>query len=147
MMMEKVFNSIEEILNFAVQEEESAGEFYKEQFKKTTNVELRSLWQQLSNDEVRHKAILLNVLDKLEQGIVIEKYSVSKIPDYKPVELPDKKWTEIESAIITAIQNENEAYFMYSNLAEKMLIAEHKTLLLTLASDEYKHREALLKEL
>lgn len=146
-MMEKVFNSIEEIINFAIEEEENAGEFYKTQSQKTSNVELRSLWQQLSNDEVRHKAMLLNVLDKLNGGILLDKYMISKIPEFKPVELPEKKWNEIEEAIISAVKNENEAYFMYSNLAQKMKTDEHKNILLSLAADEYRHREALLKEL
>lgn len=146
-MINKIFNSIEEIIHFAIEEEQSAGEFYKEQSLKTTNVELRSIWQQLSNDEVRHKSVLLNILDKLEDGIVIEKFSIAKIPNYKPVELPEKEWNETEEAIISAIKNENEAYFMYTELAEKMKTEEHKNVLLTLANEEYKHREALLREL
>lgn len=146
-MEEMNFKSMEEILVFAIKEESDAGVFYGEQAKKTTNIELKMIWQQLAHDEIRHKAILSGLLEKMEKGEEEITFSSKEVTDFKPVEIPNKTYSDMEEAIITAVQNENDAFFMYKHLSEKVSNPTHKNVLQTLAVEELKHRDSLLVEL
>ena len=141
------FNSIEEILNYAIKEEEDAGIFYGEQAKKTTKLELKKVWEQLSHDEIRHKAILSGLLEQMQSGNEIITFSGKDVKDYVPFERADKAYSDMDEAIIEAIKNENDAYFMYKNISEKVSNPFHSKVLLTLANEELKHKESLIYEL
>ncbi len=146
-MEELKFKSIEEILQYAINEESEAGIFYGEQAKQTTNLELKKVWEQLSHDELRHKAILSALLEKMENGEELITYSNEDVKDYIPFNPKVKEYNEMEMAIITAIQNENNAYFMYKHLSEKVANTNHSNILLTLANEELKHKQSLMYEL
>lgn len=146
-MEEMNFKSMEEILEFAIKEESDAGVFYGEQAKKTTNIELKMVWEQLAHDEIRHKAILSGLLEKLEKGDESITFASKDVSNYVPVDIPNKAYSDMEKAIIAAINNENDAYFMYKHLSEKVSNSVQKNVLQTLAIEELKHRDSLLVEL
>lgn len=141
------FNSIEEILKFAINEEAKAGAFYAEQAKQTTNIELKKVWEQLSHDELRHKAILSGLLEKQEIGEEEVIYSSKNVKDYIPFNPKVRDYNQMEMAIITAIQNENNTYFMYKHLGQKVVNPSYSKILLTLANEELKHKKSLMLEL
>jgi rubrerythrin len=144
-----VFDSIEDILQYAIDEEESAGLFYEEQARKCVKIELRTIWQQLSNDEIRHKAILSDILQEIknEGHFNFKSMDLNQLPDHQTVEIDDSSFDETRKVFLEAMKNENDAYFMYKNLALKMPNENHQKVLIVLASEELKHKDALLKEL
>ncbi len=145
-MSELKFNSINEILSFAITEEHEAHLYYTTQAKKAQIVELRMIWQQLANDELRHESILSELLEKVEGGN--ESFFTNKdMPDYVAVKFPENDYSEVDLVIMEAIKKENDAYFMYKNLALKMNNEKHKDVLISMAHEELKHKETLLKEL
>lgn len=148
-MKNLVFKSIEEIVVFAINEENDAHIFYANQAKITTNFELKLIWEQLSHDEIRHKMILTSLLEQMEKEEEhnIRTYSTEDIKDFVPIEIPTKEYSETEKIIISAVEKENDAYYLYLNLAKEMTDSAHKHLLLTLAKEELKHKQSLLKEL
>ena len=95
-MKDLVFNSIEEILAFAINEEVQANIYYENQAKKTTDLELKMVWQQLAHDELRHKAVLTLLLEKIESGDGIETYSEKDITDYVPVKFPTREYSDTD---------------------------------------------------
>lgn len=145
-MSELNFKSIKDVIAFAMSEEHDAHIYYTNQVKKAKSIELRMIWQQLANDEVRHEAILSDMLDKVEQNDE-GSYSKKDMPDYVEVQFPEKEYSEIDQIIIDAIKKENEAYFMYKNLALKMTEEKYQNVLITMAMEEFNHKEALYKEL
>ncbi|MDR3704443.1 MAG: ferritin family protein [Paludibacteraceae bacterium] len=146
-MKDLVFNSIEEILAFAIKEEVEANIYYENQAKKTTDLELKMVWEQLAHDELRHKAVLTLLLEKIESGGSIETYSAKDIADYIPVKFSQGTYSDTEKIIMNAAQKENEAFYLYSYLSGKVTEVLHQRILLSLAEEELKHKENLLKEL
>jgi len=141
------FKSMEEILLFAIKEEEDASIFYGEQAKKTSAIELKMVWEQLSHDELRHKAILSGLLEKMEKGEETITFTSKDIKDYIEEEIPNREYSEMEKAIIQAVQNENDAFYMYRYLSTKVSNPNHSNILQTLANEELKHKQSLLVEL
>jgi rubrerythrin len=146
-MKDLVFNSIEDILAFAIKEEVEANIYYENQAKKTTNFELKLVWKQLAHDELRHKAVLTMLLEKIEKGGKLETYSAKDITDYAPLKFPPMEYSDTEKIIMNAAQKENEAFYLYSYLSKKMTEVLHQRILFSLAEEELKHKESLLKEL
>ena len=147
-MEELSFNSMEEILLYAINEEEGAYIFYGEQAKKTNKPELKSMLERLSMDELRHKDILSNLFRRLEkEGEENITFRNRDVTDYTPEYIPEREYSAMEEVIINAIQDENNTFFMYRYLASKMNHPKHKEIFQTLASEELKHRDDLLIEL
>ncbi len=146
-MEELNLSSMEEILLYAINQENEAGLFYAKEAKRTSKIELKMIWEQLSHDEVRHKAILSSLLENLKEEDQQISYSSKEVTNYTAIDIPEKEYTDIENAIILAINNENDAYFLYKHLADKVSNLTHKKVLETLAYEELKHRESLVIEL
>ncbi len=145
-MSELNFKSIKDVLSFAIAEEQDSHLYYKCQAKKAPKIELKVIWEQLANDEVRHAAILSELLEKVELGDE-SSFTKKDMPDFVDVHIPEGNYSEMDLIIIDAIKKENEAYFMYKNLATKMIEEKHKDVLITLALEELKHKDDLHREL
>lgn len=144
-MRNHIFHSLKDILLFAIDQEAEAGIYYEQKARETIKIELKQVWQQLAHDELRHKTILTELLEKMDELHLTA--SVKEIHKYTPENLPEREYSEIELAIIDGINNENEAYFMYKNMAETVTNESYKAILLRLALEELKHKESLLVEL
>lgn len=78
----KEFNSIEEILDFAINEEQQAVEFYTSLAEKRINDDMRSVFVEFAEEELMHKARLTEIKS---HGIVEfnqERIADLKIADY-----------------------------------------------------------------
>lgn len=141
-MKELYFNSLSDILQFAINEEKEAYQFYTQQARKTVDLELKLIWEQLATDEIKHKAQLSNILELEENTQAF--FSNLKMIDFEKVEIPQKSFSGEEKIILQAVENENEAYFMYKNLADRVNDEKSKNILLTMANEELKHKMSLL---
>jgi rubrerythrin len=141
------FISTDEIIRFAIKEESDASAYYAQQAKMTSIITLKMLWEQLSNDEIRHKTILSSLLEKMENGDKSLTFNSQDLNNLSLPKIPEKEYSEEEKVIIQAIYKENDAFFMYKTLSENITNAVHKNILQTLAKEELKHCESLLIEL
>jgi rubrerythrin len=135
----KKFESVDELLDFAIKEEEDAASFYKELAGKMDRAWMKEIFEQFSREEEGHKAKLLKVksgeMPKPPQQKVLD----LKIGDY----LVDTKLTadmDYQQALIVAMKKEKAAFRMYSDLASVADNDALRDMLLGLAQEEAKHK-------
>jgi rubrerythrin len=135
----KKFESVEEILDFAIKEEEEAAKFYKELAGKMERPWMKDIFEQFSREEEGHKAKLLKVKSGQISDLPQQKVLDLKIGDYL-VEAEVTTDMDYQQALIVAMKKEKEAFRMYSDLATVAQTAELKEVLLGLAQEEAKHK-------
>ena len=135
-------NKAQEIIDYAVQNEIEAYNFYKLAADRVQDKSLQNIFAELAEEEQKHKVFLEEFLKSGENQIMIEQFS-----DYKNAETVDKpKFTDNMSfvdAVALAMKNEEEAMELYQNLANSCAAPEQKKLFLGLAEMEQLHKTRL----
>lgn len=132
-----------DIIEFAVEREIEAYEFYKDAEKKVKSESLRDLFKDLAKEELEHRKFLKDFLKSDAEKIKLnEEYR-----DFKISETIDKPKLSVEmefsDAIALAIKNEEEAMDMYKDLAEACIDQKEKDLFLGLMNMEQMHKAKL----
>lgn len=135
----KEFNSTEDILNFAIDSEQQAVDFYTELAKNAKTDDMREVFQQFAKEEVRHKTRLTSIKETKVFEVSHEKIADLKLSDYL---VPVKATPEMtyQEALILAMKREKAAYKLYNNLAAKAPSDELRKVFLSLAQEEAKHK-------
>lgn len=135
-------NDIKDIIEFAVENEVEAYEFYRGATTKVKDQHLKETFQGLAKEELEHKKFL-------EEFLVsdVNEIKLDSINDYKIAETIDKPRLSVEmsfaDAIGLAIKNEEEAMEMYKNLGDACVGEEYKKLFLGLMKMEQMHKAKL----
>ncbi|MBC8472553.1 MAG: ferritin family protein [Planctomycetes bacterium] len=132
------FNSIEEILDFAIAGEAEASQFYMDLAGQMENPAMREVFESFAKEELGHKA----KLEGVKKGNIQPKageVADLKIADYM-VDIQPSPNMEYQSAIILAMKKEKAAFKLYTTLASKMQDPELRNMFLSLAQEEAKHK-------
>ncbi len=133
------FESMQDVLAFAIKNEEEAAAFYTDMAEKTDNPAMKKVFLGFANEENGHRAKLMN----LEKGANLTPINVKvldlKIADYLAEVNPREELT-YDKAIVLAMKREKAAYKLYQNLADRVEDAELQMLFLELAQEEAKHK-------
>ena len=133
------FDSVDEILEFAIQQEEKAVEFYTELAGKMQYKHMKDALLGFAEEEERHKARLLQVREGKQMLGAEQRVLDLKIGDHlEEVELSDE--LDYQQALIVAMKAEKAAFRLYSDLASATDDPALKTTLLGLAEEEAKHK-------
>ena len=133
------FNSVDEILDFAIGKEEEAAEFYTDLAGRMDKPHIKEMFEQFAQDEKGHKAKLLAA----KEGKTLQK-SEKKILDLKIgdhlelVELTPN--LDFQDALILAMKAEKNAFKLYNSLAEQADDPAIRDMLFALAQEEAKHK-------
>ncbi len=136
--MEK-FRSVNEILDFAIQQEQNAVDFYTELSVNAINAEMKVTFLQFAKEEMGHKARLINIK---ETGIMensSEKVTDLKIADFVVRTNPSPSMS-YEEALVLAMKREKAAFKLYLKLAERTDNQDLSLLFQSLAMEESKHK-------
>jgi len=135
----KEFKSTDDILVFAINQEQIAVEFYTDLAKDARNEEMKNVFLEFAGEEIKHKQRLTRIR---EEGIFTmpnQQVTDLKIGDYitdvKPA--PDMSYDE---ALIVAMKREKSAFKLYSNLAGRAPNDQLKEIFLSLAMEEARHK-------
>lgn len=135
----KEFSNINDILDFAIDREQNAVDFYNRLAKGARNADMKSTFEQFAREEMGHKSRLVRIK---EEGIVtLSKESVQdlKIADYI-VRDEEREDLSYEQALVLAMKREKAAFKLYLALSEKVQSSEFKNLFLSLAQEESRHK-------
>jgi len=133
------FNSVDEILEFAIGEEQKAADFYTDLAGRVDKPHIKEIFENFAKEEMGHKA----KLQAAKEGKTLKK-SEKKIMDLKigdhieQVELTPN--IDFQDALILAMKAEKNAYRLYTALAEQADDVSVKETLLLLAQEEAKHK-------
>lgn len=135
----KRFSSTEEILDFAIGEEQSASDFYTALAGQVNSPSVRRMFLEFGEEELQHKSKLENIklggVEYLPRDRVMDLGLEEVLVDVAPTDHMD-----YQDALILAMKKEKAAYMMYMRLAEAASDPQLKELLKGLASQEANHR-------
>jgi rubrerythrin len=135
----KEFNSINDILDFAIMAEQEAVDFYTQLAGLTTDAHIRDIFLGFAKEEVGHKAKLTNIKTTGNLKLVGGTVTDMKVSDYL-TDVEVKPGLTYQEALIVAMKKEKAAFKLYMDLSEKAGDESSKDLFLALAMEESKHK-------
>ncbi len=134
------FKSVDEVLDFAINQEQEAIDFYSELANKASREDIKKIYLDFVKEEIGHKVKLMKV--KEEKSLVELPDSMVtdlKISDYLvPVKAtPDMSY---QDALIVVMNKEKAAYRLYSSLAKMAPTEDTRNLFQKLALEEANHK-------
>jgi rubrerythrin len=141
-------NSLDEILEFALEREDAAYRLYLNAAKKTANPSARKIFDEMAEQEAVHKRLIL----KLDKDKIAD-YTFVKVPDLGIseylVDIPYNDTMTYQEILVFAMKSEEKAYRFYLEAQNMTDDPELKQLLGMLANEEQKHKfrlESLYEE-
>jgi rubrerythrin len=138
----KQFESVDDILDFAIGQEEEAAAFYMDLASKMHRPWMKQAFEQFAGEERGHKEKLLAVKSGKTVLFVQQKVLDLKIGDYlvdvDAEQSPDS--LDYQEALILAMKKEKSAFKLYSDLASSTDDEQLAALLQGLAQEEAKHK-------
>jgi rubrerythrin len=132
------FDSVEDVLDFAIAEEMAAKDFYESLTERAKNPAMRGVFEDFAVEELRHREILENV----KSGeLVLPK---EKIQDMKLAEITDvvapRPDMSYQDLLVVAMKKEKQAFLLYNLLAKRCDDRKMRETFLMLAQEEAKHK-------
>ena len=132
-------NTVEEILDYAIGQEEEAAAFYAALARRAEQAGMREILLEFSAEENRHKQQLLRVKQG-ESRLAPDREVVDlRISDYL-VEVAATDDLSYQDALIIAMKREQAAYRLYTDMAEKVPEGALRDVFTGLASEEAGHK-------
>lgn len=135
----KSFNNIDEVLDFAMQAEQDAVDFYTLLAGTAGNDDMRQVFESFAQEEMKHKARLSEIKERGILQLRNEQVTDLKIADYTVDVQPTATMTYAE-ALVLAMKREKAAFRLYLNLSENADHPEMKEIFLSLAQEESRHK-------
>ena len=140
------FESLEEIISYAIEREKEAALFYEECSRKEPFAGAKTTLEDMAKEERKHQSILEN-LGK-EEGVPAD-YKFKWIPDLKRsdymVEMEYEPGMHYTDILRLAMKREEKALKLYNELLSKSEDPNHKRVFKMLCQEEAKHKEFLEK--
>jgi rubrerythrin len=133
------FDSVDEILDYAIGKEEEAERFYNDLAAKMDRQAMKEVFEEFAKEERQHKARLLGVKKGEYLLGSAEKILDLKIGEYLTDVKPSSELT-YQQALNLAMKAEKAAYMLYSDLARAADHPDTKQLFQDLAQEEAKHK-------
>ncbi|MCK5170213.1 MAG: ferritin family protein, partial [Bacteroidales bacterium] len=135
----KDFNSIDDILDFAINAEQEAVDFYNQLAENSKTEDMRHVFTSFAQEEIAHKARLTQI--KKEGSFKIEPKAIQdlKISNYM-AEIKATPNMTYQEALVVAMGNEKAAFRLYYDLAKRAENVEMRDVFVSLAQEESKHK-------
>ena len=133
------FNNINEILDFAIEQEQEAIDFYSELANHAKSEDMKKIYLDFVKEEMGHKKKLMEIKATGSYDVPNEEVTDLKISDYLvPVKAtPDMSY---QDALIVVMKKEKAAHKLYTNLAKMAPNEELKKVFRMLAFEEANHK-------
>jgi rubrerythrin len=149
----KEFNNIDDVLDFAIEMEQTSIDFYKDLSNKASSQQMKETFLRFVEEEIKHKARLIKIKEEKIFNIGEEKVKELNVSEYVERTEPSPNMN-YQEALILAMKREKAAFRLYTKLAQNTSNPELVNLLLNLAQEESKHKlmfeieydEVILKE-
>ncbi|HBG70906.1 MAG: hypothetical protein A2W93_08735 [Bacteroidetes bacterium GWF2_43_63] len=133
------FKSMDHILDFAMNQEQSAVDFYTKLAAKSRNEEMKQIFEEFAREEIGHKAKISQIKEEQNFNLPKEKVAALKIADYIAYPDVDENIT-YEDALKVAMAREKAAFKLYTKLASEAPTQAIRSIFQYLAQEESKHK-------
>jgi rubrerythrin len=138
------FKSIDDIVQYAIEKEIEAAEFYEEAAKNIKLEGAKDVLEEYAAEERKHEQILKELKDNKDR---IREYKFEKIQDIKRsdflVEMEYRPDMDYVDLMRLAMKREEKANKLYNSLARSTDNAEYAEFFKILAQEELKHKSSL----
>ncbi len=134
--------SMDDVVNFAIDREEKAKEFYEQCAAKAKNPGIRTFFQEMAQEEQRHKDLLVELNPYKLDDFKLDQVEDLKISDF----LVDVKFTDditYQEALTMAMKKEEKAHAFYSAWKTKCMHEKTAKVFELLANEELKHKRKI----
>jgi desulfoferrodoxin-like iron-binding protein len=145
MSMLSTFKSVNEVLDFAIEKEEEARQFYLEWSNKLENKALSEQFVIFAGEENKHKEKLQRVKSGSTFQPSAKQVTDLKIVDYL-VDILATPGIDYQEALIVAMRREKASFKFYNDLAAISADESLRQTFLALAQEEAKHKLRLETE-
>lgn len=135
----KDLTTFDEILDFAIGEEQKAVDFYSELAGHASSDEMRDVFEEFAQEEVGHKMKLMEVKETGIADMPAENVADLKIADYVVNVKPSPNMS-YQEALVVAMNKEKAAFRLYTSLSQRAEDPALKQLFASLAQEESKHK-------
>jgi rubrerythrin len=140
------FDSLEAIVNFAIEKEKEAAAFYADLAKQEAFSGSKDLFMDFAKEEGKHEKLLLDFKSKgFTQAM--KDYKLKWIKDIKRsdyvVELEYRKGMAYNEILMLAMKREEKALKLYNDFLKQAETSESQKLFKMLCQEEAKHKLAL----
>lgn len=134
------FKTITDALDFAIQEEQNAVDFYTKLAASSRNQQMKKAFLDFANEERGHKAKLQTIKSGRAGSLGLAKGSFDmKLSDYL-VDVKPSDDMSYQDALILAMKKEKAAFKLYSDLAMTVDDAKLRKVFQDLAQEEAGHK-------
>ena len=139
-MSDKVnYDSVEDILEFAIEKEREAQQFYREWAGKSKSPAIGAVLGGFADEESKHERYLSDVKSGKKMEPLSSEVTNLRISDFL-VDVSPSQDMDYQKALMVAMQREKSSFRLYSGMAEKVSDTDVKNLFLQLAQEEAKHK-------
>ncbi|MEI8182322.1 MAG: ferritin family protein [Desulfomonile sp.] len=135
----KQWKSVDEILDFAVEQEEQAYQFYTDLGNSMKRPWMSKIFNDFAKEEMGHKSKLLDIKQGKRLVPAEQKVLDLKIADYL-VDVDPNATMDYQQALALAMKKEKKAFKMYIDLAAAVDDENLEGTFLSLAQEEAKHK-------
>jgi rubrerythrin len=133
------FSSGEQLLEYAIEQEDKASRFYLDLAAMVERPEIREMLQSFAAEERAHKAKLESVRDGKQHLVAPGAIPDLKLAEHLTEEQP-REDLNYQQALMLAMQREKEAFRLYTRLAAATVDADLRRMLQGLAAEEAGHK-------
>ena len=137
--------TFEEVICFAVENEEGAAELYGNMSDLAVKTNARAMFNELAAEEVKHREFLEGVAHEDVPDIPLQEVTDLKISDYL-VDVSFRPDMEYQDILIMAMKKEEAAVRLYGDMAVKARSPNLQKLLRFMAQEEARHKLRLETE-
>ena len=134
-----IFNSFEDIMEYAVNKEKEAAEFYERLSREESFSGAKKTFEEFAEEERKHQSMLENFTKEN-----IELYKIEKIPDLKRsdylVDIEYEHGMSYADILRLAMKREEKSLNFYTDFSKKTEVEDHRKLFQILAQEEAKHK-------
>lgn len=136
------FVTLEDVITFAVEREETAFKLYTRAAELSTNIASKKMFQELAQEEATHKEVFVKIDEDKAESHKLCTLPESSIAKYL-VDVPFKPDMNYSQIISSALKTEENAYQLYKAAAGMTDDPKLQKLLMNFADVELGHRRRL----
>ena len=135
-------SSVDSVVNFAIDKEEKAMDFYQKCADRAKNQGIKKFFQEMVDEEKRHRDLLKGLNPSALGDIKLDKVEDLHISDYL-IDVQFRNELTYQEALTLAMKKEEKAHAFYAAWKDKCMHEKTGKLFEMLATEEMKHKRKI----
>ena len=135
-------SSVDSVVNFAIEKEEKAMDFYQKCADRAKNQGIKKFFQEMVDEEKRHRDLLKGLNPSALGDIKLDKVEDLHISDYL-IDVQFRDELTYQEALTLAMKKEEKAHAFYAAWKDKCMHEKTGKLFEMLAIEEMKHKRKI----